>query len=251
LVPITPPLSLRPQEEAKPETSTGKTSTQSPRKPEVVNIINATSVLTPPPSPPTPPTAALTASPTTHFTRQVKGKQNSTRTTPPLSIVTVKSSENADKITQATKVKKPKTTHGSKTRKKLENQERVRKKKATLLKTQALHEDSENPDKGWKNPEQTLIEDKIETQIIQTRRRFQFEGGTKISSSGETKVPISMTEDNNKLSSVSDRVLTDMGSLLKLKKIYTETCPEVHFYIRLILGRGRPPEDWFRVFIPF
>jgi len=101
------------------------------------------------------------------------------------------------------------------------------------------------------NPEQTLTEDKIETQIIQTRRRYQFEGGTKVSSSGKTKVPICMEEDDNKLGSVADMVLTDLGLLVKLKKVNTETCPEIHFFIRLILGRGRPPEDWFRVFFSF
>ena len=57
-----------------------------------------------------------------------------------------------------------------------------------------------------------------------------------------------MVEDNNKLSPVSDMVLTDMGLLVKLKKINTETYPVEHSYIRLILGRGRPPEDWFHVF---
>jgi hypothetical protein len=193
-----------------------------------------------------------------------------------------------------TQVSKPKATHGLKARKKRIKQERVRKKKkkkAPLLKTQAVHKNKiqprnnskirrttiltnhrisrqklnlqkpENPDKGWKNPkvasqskdnpEQIPTENKIETQRIQTRRRYQFEGGTKVSSSGKTKVPICMEEDDNKLGSVSDMVLTDMGSLVKPKKVNTETCPEIHFFIRLILERGRPPEDWFRVFFPF
>jgi len=101
------------------------------------------------------------------------------------------------------------------------------------------------------NPEQTPTENKIETQRIQTRRRYQFERGTKVSSSSKTKVPICMEEDDNKLGSVPDMVLTDLGSLVKLKKVNTETCPEIHFFIRMILERGRPPEEWFRVFFPF
>jgi len=299
--PPTPRKQQAPQEETKPEENSGKTSTQSYRKPEVDNIINITSVSTPPPMPPT---VAPMKHPSFMKPQEEIKPEESMR-------------ENLNQNPRKSEVNniqvsKPKTTHGSKTRKKLEKQERVRKKKkkkAPLLKTQALlknkiklihtrnnfkirrttiltnyriprwklnpqkPEDSENLDKECKtpkvenilhkkinqeegtkiknNPGPTLTEDTIETQIIPTRRRFQFEGGTKVSSSGKTKVPICMEEDDNKLGSVSDRVLTDMGSLVKLKRVNTETCPEIHFFIRLILERGRPPEDWFRVFFSF